>query len=141
MTVLDIAEMLGGSRVLGREIESELAFDSMVEEGLPARSIEVLMRKMEIGTAEMSALIPKRTLIASKQRSRLSSDQSDRLARLARIFRLAEETLGNTEKARVWMLRPNRSLGGKTPLELVRRSSGSLLVERALGRLAHGVYS
>ena len=53
----------------------------------------------------------------------------------------AEETLGNPEKARVWMLPPNRSLGGKTPLELVRRSSGSLLVERALGRLAHGVYS
>lgn len=141
MTVLDIAEMLGGSRVLGREIESELAFDSMVEEGLPARSIEVLMRKMEIGTAEMSALIPKRTLFASKQRSRLSSDQSDRLARLARVFRLAEETLGTTEKARVWILRPNCGLGGKTPLELVRRSSGSLLVERALGRLAHGVYS
>ena len=141
MTVLDIAEMLGGSRVLGRDVDSDLDLDSIVEEGLPSRSVEVLMRKMEIGTAEMSTLIPKRTLIASRQRTRLSPDQSDRVARLARVFRLAEETLGSAEKARAWLLRPNRSLGGKMPLELVRRSSGSLLVERSLGRLAHGVYS
>ncbi len=141
MTVMDIAELLGGTRVLGRSIDSDLALDAIVEEGLPSRSVEALMRHMEIGSAEMAALIPKRTLIANKQRTRLSSDQSDRVARLARVFRLAEETLGSSEKARVWIRRPNRTLGGRAPLELVRRSSGSLLVERALGRLAHGVYT
>ncbi|HEX8359834.1 MAG TPA: antitoxin Xre/MbcA/ParS toxin-binding domain-containing protein [Longimicrobium sp.] len=141
MTVLEIAELLGGPRVLGRSIDSDLELDGIVEEGLPSRSVESLMRHMEIGTAEMATLIPKRTLIANKQRARLSADQSDRVARLARVFRLAEETLGSAQKARVWILRPNRTLGGRAPLELVRRSSGSLLVERALGRLAHGVYT
>ena len=127
MTVTDIAELLGGTRVLGRGVGSALELDGIIEEGLPAQSVEALMRHLEIGTAEMVALIPTRTLSANLQRPRLSSEQSDRVARLARVFRLAEETFGSSRKARVWILRPNRKLGGRAPLELVRRSSGSLL--------------
>lgn len=141
MTTLDITRFLGGDRVLGREIDSDLALDEAIAAGLPSASLTALMRETELTASDLAPIIPTRTLMASKARARLTAEQSDRLARLARLFSLAEETLGSREKARAWMDRPNRALGGKKPIELARRSSGSLLIEQVLGRLAHGVYS
>lgn len=141
MTTLDITHLLGGERILGRKIDSDLALDEAISEGLPSGSLAALMQAADLSASDLAPIIPTRTLMASKSRERLSPEQSDRLARLARLFRLAEETLGSKEKARAWMNRPNRALGGKRPLELARRSSGSLLVEQVLGRLAYGVYT
>ena len=136
MTTMDITSLLGGPKVLGREIDSDLELDDAVAEGLPSKSLSHLMT-----VVQLSAIVPQRTLMDAKTRERLTPELSDKLARVARLFSLATETLGTEEKARTWLARPNRALGGKAPLELARRSSGSLLVEQVLGRLAHGVYS
>lgn len=141
MTTLDITRLLGGNRVLGRDIDSDLALDEAIAEGLPSGSIAALMQEADLTANDLAPIIPTRTLMASKTRDRLTPEQSDRIARLARLFSLAEETLGSREKARAWMDRPNRALGGKRPIELARRSSGSMLVEQVLGRLAYGVYT
>jgi putative toxin-antitoxin system antitoxin component (TIGR02293 family) len=141
MTTLDVTSWLGGERVLGRDIDSDLELDEAIAEGLPSGSLTALMQAADLSANDLAPIIPTRTLMAAKSRERLTPEQSDRLARLARLLSLAEETLGSKEKARAWMDRPNRALGGKRPLELARRSSGSLLVEQVLGRLAYGVYT
>jgi len=141
MTTRSVTRFLGGARVLGREIDSDLELDEAIARGLPAASLEALLREAELSAADLAPVIPQRTQLASRERERLTPEQSDRLARLARLLSLAEDTLGTTEKARSWMERPNGALGGKRPIELVRRSSGSLLVEQVLGRLAHGVHT
>jgi len=141
MITASVTRFLGGARVLGHEIDSDLELDQAISEGLPSASLEALLREADLTALDLAPLIPQRTQLASKERMRLTPEQSDRLARFARLLSMAEETFGSMEKARTWLERPNRALGGKKPIELVRRSSGSLLVEQALGRLAHGVYT
>jgi putative toxin-antitoxin system antitoxin component (TIGR02293 family) len=141
VTTLSITRYLGGRRVLGREIDTDLELDAAIADGLPSGSLAALMREANLSARDLAPIMPPRTQMASKARERLTPEQSDRLARLARLFSLAEEALGSSDKARSWMNRPNRALGGKRPLELARRSSGSLLVEQVLGRINHGVYS
>jgi len=54
-----------------------------------------------------------RTLIRRKKESRLQASESDRLFRLARVAALALEVLEDADKARRWIHKPNRALGGE----------------------------
>jgi putative toxin-antitoxin system antitoxin component (TIGR02293 family) len=71
----------------------------------------------------------------------LSADESDRLARLARLLVRSEEALGDEEKAHRWLSQPNRALGGQRPLSLLDSDVGARAVERVLGRIEHGILS
>jgi putative toxin-antitoxin system antitoxin component (TIGR02293 family) len=75
------------------------------------------------------------------QRAALSCGESDRLARLARLLVRSEQALGNPLKAIHWLSKPNGALGGQRPLSLLDSDTGTLSVERILGRIEHGVYS
>ena len=66
---------------------------------------------------------------------------SDRLVRMAHIAALAQDVLGQREKAGRWLQKPNRVLGGSTPLEHLDTELGARQVEQILGRIAHGVLS
>jgi putative toxin-antitoxin system antitoxin component (TIGR02293 family) len=57
------------------------------------------------------------------------------------VAALAEDVLGSKEKAGRWLQRPNRALGGATPLEHLATEIGTREVETVLGRTAHGVFS
>jgi putative toxin-antitoxin system antitoxin component (TIGR02293 family) len=85
------------------------------------------------------ALSP-RTLARRKKEGVLSAEESDRALRVARIAALAEEVFGSRDEAIEWLQRPNRSLGGLSPLELVRTDAGATMVTDVLGRLEHGVF-
>ncbi|MDD3576322.1 MAG: DUF2384 domain-containing protein [Halothiobacillus sp.] len=70
----------------------------------------------------------------------LKPDESDRLYRLMRITALAERVVEDSGKAKEWMNRPNRALGGVTPLSLLDTEAGAEAVEDLLNRLDLGVY-
>lgn len=141
MTTDSVTRYLGGPGVLGREVDSDLELDEAIAKGLPSESLEAFLEEAALSAAELAPVIPERTQIASRERGHLSPDQSDRLARFARLLSIAEDTFGSREAAWKWMERSNRALGGRRPVDLIRRSSGSLLVEQALGRLGHGVHT
>ena len=141
-----VAKKLGGKRVLRREITSELELAEAVRAGLPFQSLDSLLAELA-GWAGSQADVYRvvgsaRTLQRKRSaRTDLSVDESDRLARLARLVVRAEEALGDAEKARHWLTQPNRALGGQRPLTLLDSDAGALAVERVLGRIEHGVYS
>jgi uncharacterized protein (DUF2384 family) len=66
---------------------------------------------------------------------------ADRIARLIRLARLAEQALGSREKAIAWLHDPNRALGNATPLSRLDTPRGAHQVEALLGHLAHGIHS
>lgn len=70
----------------------------------------------------------------------LKTNEADRLIRLVEALELAEDLFGDPVKARRWLNKPNRALGGVVPLSLLDTHSGFELVRQALGRLAYGVY-
>lgn len=141
MNVFVTMQSLGGAAVLGGEIRSETDFVERVEKGFPSEAVTRLMKLGDLSDAETGWIIPRRTLSHLKNAKRLSPEQSDRIARAAGVFALAHETFGDRAKANGWMRDPNRALGGKAPLSLLRTGSGAQLVEQILMRIAYGVYS
>ena len=147
MSVEAIAKKLGGKRVFRRELKSEAELIAQVRTGMPASALDSIMVEFAEATGAVQAVIYEvvgkaRTLQRKRQyKSVLSSDESDRLTRLARMLVRAEEAIGDQEKAYSWLIKPNRALGGQSPLSLLDNDTGTLSVERVLGRIEHGVYS
>lgn len=65
-------------------------------------------------------------------------DESGRAARVARSIALAEQTFANRDKAGRWLRRNLSTLGGRTPMELLRTEAGARVVENLLARIAWG---
>jgi putative toxin-antitoxin system antitoxin component (TIGR02293 family) len=146
MSASAVARKLGGKRILRKEVNSELDLAAVVRAGLPARALEYFLSNVLdwfASQAELYAVVGSaRTLQRKRTRgTQLSLDESDRLARFARIVVRAEEALGNDEKAHHWLSAPNRALGGQRPLTLLDSDAGALAVERVLGRIEHGLFS
>jgi putative toxin-antitoxin system antitoxin component (TIGR02293 family) len=145
MTANAVAMKLGGRRVLRADITSELELVAAVRAGLPSSALDHLLADLAewVGSqADVYRVVGSARTLQRKRTHRLalSADESDRLARLARLLVRAEEALGDLEKSRRWLTRPNRSLGGNRPLTLLDSDAGALAVERVLGRIEHGVY-
>ena len=49
------------------------------------------------------------------------------MVRLAAILKFAEEVFGNAEKANMWLHRPNKTLNGFSPIELLDSDHGARL--------------
>jgi len=143
-TAAAIAEVLGGRRVLGKVVNKPHDLAELVRKGLPASSVKVLAERLDVANAVLSQKlgIPQRTLTRRlSQRSRLTSAESDRTVRVARVYASAAEMIGDEEKAVEWLRTPNRALGGARPLDQLDTDVGAREVEDILGRIAYGVYS
>ncbi len=139
-----IAEVLGGRRVLGTVIKTPDDLAHLVRKGLPASSVTALAARLAVGNTVLSRKlgIPQRTLTRRlSQHSRLTTAESDRTVRLARVYANAVEMIGDEERAVQWLWEPNRALGGDRPLDQLDTDVGARAVEDILGRIAFGVYS
>lgn len=70
----------------------------------------------------------------------LTEAESDRVLRIARIAREAEQVFGNGEKASRWLSAVNRLLGAR-PLDLLATDAGARDVEYELVRIDHGNFA
>lgn len=141
MTAASLAALLGGRRVLRRDVRSDLDLVDAIEGGLPTRAIDELVRRDLLDASEIYDLvIPRRTLAHRRDRGQpLSSEESDRLTRVVRVVGRAEEALGERARAARWLREPNRALSGKRPIDLLDSDVGARMVDRVLGRVEHGV--
>lgn len=135
-----IVAELGGKAVLGRALNTEGDLQSAIREGFAPEVVEKVMDSAGLTLKELAASLDlsPRSLQRRRQRGRLARYESDRLYRLARIVALAKHQIGDDEAAARWLRRPNRALGGRSPLELVDTELGARSVEDVLGRIAYG---
>jgi putative toxin-antitoxin system antitoxin component (TIGR02293 family) len=136
-----VAERLGGHGVIRQEIRTDLEWVEALQAGLPTGTVDALVGGGALSQDELFRLvIPRRTLAKRRQTGgTLTPEESDRLARVARILTAADDVFGDAEKARRWLRKSNRGLGAHVPLELLATEAGSRLVEQALGRIEHGI--
>ncbi|MDE2762883.1 MAG: DUF2384 domain-containing protein [Gemmatimonadota bacterium] len=141
MTAQAVAEHLGGRPALGRDIRSDFDLDDAVCSGVPVKAVECVVNAGMLRAPEVHALVVPRRTLAHRKRShgRLSAAQSDRLIRVVRMAGRAEEAIGDVDKARSWLRKPNRALRGRRPLDLLASDVGARLVEQVLGRIEHGL--
>lgn len=139
-----VMERLGGYKVFGRRVATPLQLDAAVRQGLPVAALDRVLRDLAaagIPQAVVYAVVGSARTLQRKRsaHTRLSSDESDRLARLARVMVRAEEALGTRGKGHRWLGEANRALGGVTPLSLLASDAGAQVVEQLLGRIEHGI--
>lgn len=135
-----VVEELGGSGVLGRKMSTESDLQSAIREGFPQKVVGKVLEAAGLTLKELAAALDlsPRSLQRRRHEGRLARYESDRLYRLARIVALAKEHTGDERTATQWLKRPNRALGGRTPLELVDTEIGARAVENVLGRISYG---
>jgi putative toxin-antitoxin system antitoxin component (TIGR02293 family) len=144
MSIAEIAEVLGGSKTFKRTVKNSDDLATSIRAGFPATIINVLADRLTMHRADVAKRlgIPQRTLTRRlSQHARLTTDESDRAARMARIIALAVEVLGSNEKASSWLRSPNRALHGKQPIDEIGTDPGYRSVEDVLYAIAYGMYS
>jgi putative toxin-antitoxin system antitoxin component (TIGR02293 family) len=115
-----------------------------IEQGLPMRALESLALGLGMALPELAGHlgIPARTLARRKSAGRLSSDESERVVRVARLLEKAMALFDwDGAEARVWLRQPKTALAGQSPLDYARTEIGAREVENLLGRIEHGVFS
>jgi putative toxin-antitoxin system antitoxin component (TIGR02293 family) len=133
------AENLGGVGGIGFRVVSDADMAKAVERGFSIKAIDAL-RKRGMTDKEIGALIIKpRTLSHRREkRQKLTAEESDRAARVARVKALTRKTFGNEDKANRWLHKSLNSLEGRRPIDLVNTAVGARVVEDILTRIAWG---
>jgi putative toxin-antitoxin system antitoxin component (TIGR02293 family) len=133
-----VADLLG---VKPKKAETTLTLAYSVARGLPVSSLD----KFAILVAPQDArrfsyrVVPKPTLERRRKEKRpLTSEESDRLARIAKVFAFALDVFRDEAKARSFLDRPHPMLDDKVPLELALATGlGADAVINLLGRAAY----
>ncbi|MFP4157412.1 MAG: antitoxin Xre/MbcA/ParS toxin-binding domain-containing protein [Opitutales bacterium] len=112
--------------------------------GLPVGEFDALRGLLGLSVEEMAAKIGISVATLSRRRAKqqaLDRDHSDRLMRYARLYWQAVDYFeGDPATARAWLMRPARSLAGRSPLDFAETELGAREVEDLIGRLEYGVY-
>ncbi|HXO70970.1 MAG TPA: MbcA/ParS/Xre antitoxin family protein [Bradyrhizobium sp.] len=57
------------------------------------------------------------------------------------LKQLAVRVFGDEEKAESWLHRPNASLSGQKPVDLLKDEFGAVVVRETLERIDHGMFA
>jgi putative toxin-antitoxin system antitoxin component (TIGR02293 family) len=115
----------------------------VVREGLDFAELEALREQLDLPLDRLAGQLgmARATLHRRKAGGRLTSDESDKVVRFARLLGHAVHLFGGIEDARRWLKSPQRGLGGAVPLDYAQTEAGAREVENLLGRIDYGVYS
>jgi len=114
-----------------------------VERGLPLSVLEEFSAYSGIPVkALLEVVIPARTLKHRRARQEpLSRDESDRLARVAKMYELAVKVFGDRENGTKWLSGKKRRFDGKTALEMLRTRVGEQAVQEFLIQIDEGMFA
>ncbi len=134
------ADIVGGSAVIGGDLDPGLAAVRLIRRGLPVEAVQFVLDTGRLTLAEIDQVVlPRKTLANRRKLGTLTPEQSDRLVRVARVLAAAEATFGNQAKAGMWLRRPTTALAGERPLDLLDTDEGAREVSLLLGRIGHGI--
>ncbi|HZZ20668.1 MAG TPA: antitoxin Xre/MbcA/ParS toxin-binding domain-containing protein [Opitutaceae bacterium] len=129
---------------LSYPLGNDLKMAELVSEGLPSMVLRSLAAAFGLKPAGMAPIVNisgKTILRRVAAKGKLKPDESERVARLMRVYVRAVDVLTDEEKAKGWLESPLSILGGKTPLSLMVSEQGAREVEQVLGRLENGVFA
>jgi putative toxin-antitoxin system antitoxin component (TIGR02293 family) len=141
-----VSTLLGGRKVLGSKIASELEAHRQILQGLPGKALTSLTEKLhDISAFEVSEAVGMSLRTLQRHKSTpvdlLDTQQSGRAWKFAEILAKATRVLGSQDEAEAWLKRPAIGLDQQRPINLLTTPAGVKLVEDYLGRLEYDVYT
>jgi len=109
-------------------------------EGIVTSAVDLLVDQ-GFNRRDLDWIIPLRTLTHRREKGqKLTTDETERWLRAAKISALAQEVLG-AEKAMAWLNKPRRIFDGLSAMELIKTEPGASLVEETLIQLDEGYFA
>lgn len=113
-----------------------------VRRGFPVRVIDRLSKALGMPQARLLSLValPQATYARRRASKRLSPQESDRIYRIASVYRdVVRFFAGDEDAAREWLTSSAIGLGNKVPVDLLDTAAGAEVVRTLIGRLESGV--
>jgi putative toxin-antitoxin system antitoxin component (TIGR02293 family) len=127
-----------------RRLLTSLRFDlESVEAGVSVKTMTDFVSASGVTLKDIyEIVIPARTLKHRRSlKQPLSRDESDKLARLVRVFDQAVSVFGGVDQARQWLYKPKKRFNERTPLQMLRTDFGGRMVEEMLGQIDEGMFA
>ena len=141
-------DLLGGCKVMNRNVHSSLDAHDLIVEGLPSQAllhlvdrVRVLMVDDVLNKAIGMSLRTLQRRKAEASGKTLSTEQSSRAWRFAEIFAQATDVLDSQQAAETWLLDQAIGLDNRRPIDLLATAAGAEAVEDYLTRMEYGVYT
>jgi putative toxin-antitoxin system antitoxin component (TIGR02293 family) len=149
LAVSRIAELLGGSNTLHRDVQTPLEAHDLLRAGLPGHALKHLVMTVGMLQAEAHGSLEKAVGISLRTYQRrkdapdkpLSPEQSTRAWKFAEILGRTTSLLGSQPDAEAWLEKPAMALDGRKPIDLLSTAAGVKVLEDVIGRLEYGVYT
>lgn len=136
--IASVADLLG---VKPKKAGTSLALAYSVEKGLPVSALDRFAGRVAPQDVRRFTyrVVPKPTLERRrKDKQPLTVEESDRLARIAKVFAFGLEVFRDEAKVRSFLDRPHPMLDDKVPLEIALATGlGADAVINLLGRAAY----
>jgi putative toxin-antitoxin system antitoxin component (TIGR02293 family) len=115
--------------------------DDLVAQGLPKGALKASVDRVCLSGEDRKKLLYRIISEATykRRRSNLSSDESERVERLARTFATTEFVWNDEGDARLFLNTPHPMLKGRTPLDVSMTELGARRVEELLWKLFYGI--
>jgi len=138
-----IADVLGGSGVLGRPIRDTRDLEDAVRAGIPKPALDRLVativsgdRADDSGVRLRNKIVPRATY---QRVERFNLQVSETTERIARLYALALFAFQDSEAAARFMMHPHPELGARTPFDTALNEVGGREVEEVIERGLHGL--
>lgn len=140
-----VANLLGGPRVLKREVHTPLDAHELLLKGLPGKALLHLIDRLQLlPKADLENTLGMSVRTVQRRRAEpakaLNPEQSNKTWKFAEVLARATEEFGSQEEAEQWLERPAMGLDQRRPIDLMKTPAGVELVEQFLERLRYGVY-
>lgn len=138
-----IAEILGGVKLLGRDVRSLHDLSVLVQHGLPKQSLTHTVKRIGSTVEERNSI--KYTLVpeASYKRRKqfLKPEESERTERLARIIATSDYVWNDISASFAFLTSPHPGFNNQKPYEVARTELGAREVEELLWQIYYGLPS
>jgi putative toxin-antitoxin system antitoxin component (TIGR02293 family) len=114
----------------------------MLERGLPTTALAEIADMLGLPKARIVddlKLVQRTMNERERKHARFSPTESERLYRIVRMHALARGIFTDDAAVAEWMGAPDRSLGHRSPLEMLATDLGARQVENLLIAMTHGV--
>ncbi len=138
-----IADVLGGRRVLGRNVRNMRELDGLVRDGIPKGALDTFIAILaaphhgaDLSVRLRNKIVPRATY---QRVDRFNLQVGETTERLARLYALALSVFENSDAATRFLMTPHPELEERAPFDVALTEIGGREVEEVIERGLHGL--